>query len=95
LKATKFFQSTELDWVQNVESQLIHRKDLSNLHLDYNFHLNPVERSRPKNSSWKRTWMLIMDAPVGESERRQGMNNLTDVKDPSETVEELDPDVSN
>merc|ERR1711871_1569995 len=47
LKATKFFQTTELDWVEaglqvcrqgyNMLNLLIHRKNLNYLHLDYNF----------------------------------------------------------
>ena len=53
LKATKFFQSTELDWVEvglqvckqgyNMLNLLIHRKNLDYLHLDYNFNLKPVK----------------------------------------------------
>ena len=53
LKATKFFQSTEVDWVEaglqvcrqgyNMLSLLIHRKNLNYLHLDYNFNLKPVK----------------------------------------------------
>eukprot|EP00741_Cyanophora_paradoxa_P003665 tig00000093_g3562.t1 len=53
LKATKFFQSTELDWVEaglqvvrqgyNMLNLLIHRKNLHYLHLDYNFNLKPVK----------------------------------------------------
>ena len=53
LKATKFFQSTELDWVEaglqvcrqgyNMLSLLIQRKRLSYLHLDYNFNLKPIK----------------------------------------------------
>ena len=53
LKATKFFQSTELDWVEvglqvcrqgyNMLNLLIHRKSLNYLHLDYNFNLKPVK----------------------------------------------------
>ncbi|KAF9160173.1 Pre-mRNA-processing-splicing factor 8 [Actinomortierella ambigua] len=53
LKATKFFQSTELDWVEvglqvcrqgyNMLNLLIHRKNLNYLHLDYNFNLKPVK----------------------------------------------------
>ncbi|CEP01163.1 unnamed protein product (mitochondrion) [Plasmodiophora brassicae] len=52
-RATKFFQSTELDWVEaglqvcrqgyNVLNLLIHRKNLNYLHLDYNFNLKPVK----------------------------------------------------
>eukprot|EP00742_Colponemidia_sp_Colp-10_P004444 GILJ01004744.1.p1 GENE.GILJ01004744.1~~GILJ01004744.1.p1 ORF type:complete len:2356 (+),score=385.23 GILJ01004744.1:375-7070(+) len=52
-KATKFFQSTELDWVEaglqvcrqgyNMLNLLIHRKNLNYLHLDYNFNLKPVK----------------------------------------------------
>lgn len=53
LKATKFFQITELDWVEaglqvcrqgyNMLSLLIHRKSLNYLHLDYNFNLKPIK----------------------------------------------------
>jgi len=53
LKATKFFQSTELDWVEaglqvcrqgyNMLNLLIHRKNLNYLHLDYNFNLKPIK----------------------------------------------------
>lgn len=52
-KATKFFQSTELDWVEaglqvcrqgyNMLNLLIHRKSLNYLHLDYNFNLKPIK----------------------------------------------------
>ncbi|KAF7244228.1 Pre-mRNA-processing-splicing factor 8 [Varanus komodoensis] len=51
--ATKFFQSTKLDWVEvglqvcrqgyNMLNLLIHRKNLNYLHLDYNFNLKPVK----------------------------------------------------
>ncbi|KAJ1734331.1 hypothetical protein LPJ61_001133, partial [Coemansia biformis] len=53
LRATKFFQSTEIDWVEaglqvcrqghNMLSLLIHRKRLNYLHLDYNFNLKPIK----------------------------------------------------
>ncbi|KAH6594469.1 hypothetical protein BASA50_006716 [Batrachochytrium salamandrivorans] len=53
LKATKFFQTTEVDWVEaglqvcrqgyNMLNLLIHRKNLNYLHLDYNFNLKPVK----------------------------------------------------
>uniref|UniRef100_A0A7S3UEK3 MPN domain-containing protein n=1 Tax=Picocystis salinarum TaxID=88271 RepID=A0A7S3UEK3_9CHLO len=53
LHATKFFQTTELDWVEaglqvckqgyNMLNLLIHRKNLKYLHLDYNFNLKPVK----------------------------------------------------
>ncbi|KAL2919271.1 pre-mRNA-splicing factor 8 [Polyrhizophydium stewartii] len=53
LKATKFFQTTEIDWVEaglqvcrqgyNMLNLLIHRKNLNYLHLDYNFNLKPVK----------------------------------------------------
>ncbi|RKP27577.1 PRP8 pre-mRNA processing factor 8 [Syncephalis pseudoplumigaleata] len=53
LKATKFFQTTDLDWVEaglqvcrqgyNMLNLLIHRKNLNYLHLDYNFNLKPVK----------------------------------------------------
>ncbi|ORM40251.1 Pre-mRNA-processing-splicing factor 8 [Babesia sp. Xinjiang] len=52
-RATKFFQTTELDWVEaglqvcrqgyNMLNLLIHRKNLTYLHLDYNFNLKPVK----------------------------------------------------
>lgn len=52
-KQTKFFQTTELDWVEaglqvirqgyNMLNLLIHRKNLNYLHLDYNFNLKPVK----------------------------------------------------
>ncbi len=50
---TKFFQLTEIDWVEaglqvikqgyNMLNLLIHRKNLNYLHLDYNFNLKPVK----------------------------------------------------
>jgi pre-mRNA-processing factor 8 len=53
LKSTKFFQQTTLDWVEaglqvcrqgfNMLNLLIHRKNLTYLHLDYNFNLKPVK----------------------------------------------------
>ncbi len=53
LKSTKFFQTTEIDWVEaglqvcrqgyNMLNLLIHRKNLNYLHLDYNFNLKPVK----------------------------------------------------
>ena len=53
LKSTKFFQCTELDWVEaglqlcrqghNVLNLLIQRKQLNYLHLDYNFNLKPIK----------------------------------------------------
>ena len=53
LKATKFFQRTELDWVEaglqvckqghNMLNLLIERKRLDYLHLDYNFNLKPTK----------------------------------------------------
>uniref|UniRef100_A0A8C9HEX9 Pre-mRNA-processing-splicing factor 8 n=1 Tax=Piliocolobus tephrosceles TaxID=591936 RepID=A0A8C9HEX9_9PRIM len=52
-KSTKFFQCTEMDWVEiglqvcrqgyNMLNLLIHRKNLNYLHLDYNFNLKPVK----------------------------------------------------
>jgi pre-mRNA-processing factor 8 len=52
-KHTKFFQTTELDWVEvglqvcrqgyNMLNLLIHRKNLNYLHLDYNFNLKPIK----------------------------------------------------
>jgi pre-mRNA-processing factor 8 len=53
LKTTKYFQSTQLDWVEaglqvcrqgyNMLNLLIHRKNLNYLHLDYNFTLKPIK----------------------------------------------------
>ncbi|KAI9220140.1 PRP8 pre-mRNA processing factor 8 [Blastocladiella britannica] len=53
LNATKFFQTTEIDWVEaglqvvrqgyNMLNLLIHRKNLNYLHLDYNFNLKPIK----------------------------------------------------
>ena len=53
LWATKFFQSTELDWVEaglqvcrqgyNMLNLLIHRKNVNYLHLDFNFVLKPIK----------------------------------------------------
>ncbi|GAM23554.1 hypothetical protein SAMD00019534_067290 [Acytostelium subglobosum LB1] len=53
LKSTKYFQSTEIDWVEaglqicrqgyNMLNLLIHRKNLNYLHLDYNFYLKPIK----------------------------------------------------
>ncbi|KYQ89964.1 hypothetical protein DLAC_08534 [Tieghemostelium lacteum] len=53
LKQTKFFQTTEIDWVEaglqicrqgyNMLNLLIHRKNLNYLHLDYNFYLKPIK----------------------------------------------------
>ncbi|KIJ29669.1 hypothetical protein M422DRAFT_36884, partial [Sphaerobolus stellatus SS14] len=53
LKATKFFQTTKIDWVEaglqvcrqgyNMLNLLIHRKNLNYLHLDYNMNLKPVK----------------------------------------------------
>ncbi|KAI7361114.1 Pre-mRNA-processing-splicing factor, partial [Hortaea werneckii] len=53
LKTTKFFQQTTIDWVEaglqvcrqgfNMLNLLIHRKNLTYLHLDYNFNLKPIK----------------------------------------------------
>ncbi|KAI9812975.1 MAG: pre-mRNA-splicing factor 8 [Thelocarpon impressellum] len=53
LQGTKFFQQTTIDWVEaglqvcrqgfNMLNLLIHRKNLTYLHLDYNFNLKPVK----------------------------------------------------
>ena len=50
---TKFFQSTKIDWLEaglqvvrqgyNMMSLLIHKKNLTYLHLDYNFNLKPIK----------------------------------------------------
>lgn len=53
LKSTKFFQQTTIDWLEaglqvcrqgfNMLNLLIHRKNLTYLHLDYNFNLKPIK----------------------------------------------------
>ena len=53
LRATKYFQQTNIDWVEaglqvcrqgfNMLNLLIHRKGLTYLHLDYNFNLKPTK----------------------------------------------------
>lgn len=53
LRSTKFFQQTEIDWVEaglqvcrqghNMLNLLIMRKGLTYLHLDYNFNLKPIK----------------------------------------------------
>ena len=53
LEKTKFFQKTRLDWVEaglqvvrqgyNMLNLLIQRKNLTYLHLDYNFNLKPIK----------------------------------------------------
>ncbi|KAI9849388.1 MAG: pre-mRNA-splicing factor 8 [Thelocarpon superellum] len=53
LRGTKFFQQTTIDWVEaglqvcrqgfNMLNLLIHRKNLTYLHLDFNFNLKPVK----------------------------------------------------
>ncbi|KAF8835892.1 hypothetical protein BDN67DRAFT_1037053 [Paxillus ammoniavirescens] len=53
LKATKFFQTTRLDWVKaglqlcrqgyNMLNLLTHRKNLNYLHLNYNMNLKPIK----------------------------------------------------
>ncbi|KAF2840904.1 pre-mRNA processing splicing factor 8 [Patellaria atrata CBS 101060] len=53
LKGTKFFQQTTMDWLEaglmvcrqgyNMLNLLIHRKNLTYLHLDYNFNLKPIK----------------------------------------------------
>ena len=60
-KATKFFQTTILDWVEvglqvcrqgyNMLNLLIHRKNLNYLHLDFNFNLKPVKTLTTKVKS--------------------------------------------
>ena len=52
-KQTKYFQTTDIDWVEaglqvcrqgyNMLNLLIHRKNLNYLHLDYNFNLKPIK----------------------------------------------------
>ncbi|KAK6589199.1 JAB PAD domain [Cryptosporidium xiaoi] len=53
IQNTKFFNSTDMDWVEvglqvckqghNLLNLLIHRKNLTYLHLDYNFNLKPIK----------------------------------------------------
>ncbi|KAF1990334.1 pre-mRNA-processing-splicing factor 8 [Aulographum hederae CBS 113979] len=53
LRHTRFFQQTTIDWVEaglqvcrqgfNMLNLLIHRKNLTYLHLDYNFNLKPIK----------------------------------------------------
>lgn len=53
LRSTKYFQQTNIDWVEaglqvcrqgfNMLNLLIHRKGLTFLHLDYNFNLKPTK----------------------------------------------------
>ena len=53
LRSTKFFKTTEEDWVEaglqvvrqgfNTLNLLIHRRGLNYLHLDYNFNLKPIK----------------------------------------------------
>ncbi|KAJ2745703.1 hypothetical protein GGI20_001978, partial [Coemansia sp. BCRC 34301] len=79
-KATKFFQSTEVDWVEaglqvcrqghNMLNLLIHRKRLNYLHLDYNFNLKPVKTlttKERKKSRFGNAFHLCVAAgtPVG------------------------------
>ncbi|KAI8905046.1 PRP8 pre-mRNA processing factor 8 [Gorgonomyces haynaldii] len=64
LKATKFFQTTEIDWVEaglqlcrqgfNMLNLLIHRKNLNFLHLDYNFNLKPIRTLTTKERKTSR-----------------------------------------
>jgi len=52
-KTTKFFHTTEIDWVEvglqvcrqgyNMLNLLIHKRNLNYLHLDYNFNLKPIK----------------------------------------------------
>ena len=68
-KATKFFQTTQLDWVEvglqvcrqgyNMLNLLIHRKNLNYLHLDYNFNLKPVKTLTTKVQSLHPKMFLI------------------------------------
>eukprot|EP00834_Sanchytrium_tribonematis_P005171 NODE_296_length_10502_cov_0.638374.p1 type:complete len:2225 gc:universal NODE_296_length_10502_cov_0.638374:3591-10265(+) len=58
LRNTKYFQQTNMDWVEaglqllqqghNMVNILIERKELSYLHLDYNFNLKPVKSMSTK-----------------------------------------------
>lgn len=68
-KATKFFQSTKLDWVEvglqvcrqgyNMLNLLIHRKNLNYLHLDYNFNLKPVKTLTTKVKFPRQAYLLF------------------------------------
>lgn len=74
LKATKFFQTTELDWVEvglqvcrqgyNMLNLLIHRKNLNYLHLDYNFNLKPVKTLTTKVHSAGCRHLILSNPPV-------------------------------
>lgn len=82
-KATKFFQTTTLDWVEaglqvcrqgyNMLNLLIHRKNLNYLHLDYNFNLKPVktlttkERKKSRFGNGKHLFFLIFFASFSSS----------------------------
>ena len=71
-KSTKFFQSTELDWVEaglqvcrqgyNMLNLLIHRKNLNYLHLDYNFNLKPVKTLTTKVSGLFLIMQIVSDS---------------------------------
>jgi len=69
-KQTKFFQITELDWVEaglqvcrqgyNMLNLLIHRKNLNYLHLDYNFNLKPIKTLTAKERKKSRFGNVIL-----------------------------------
>ena len=80
--STKFFQSTELDWVEvglqvcrqgyNMLNLLIHRKNLNYLHLDYNFNLKPVKTltTKERKKSRRACGVLTFMRLVAVSRRR-------------------------
>jgi pre-mRNA-processing factor 8 len=83
-KSTKFFQSTQLDWVEvglqvcrqgyNMLNLLIHRKNLNYLHLDYNFNLKPVktlttkERKKSRFGNGKKHLKMSLKTTTGEED---------------------------
>ena len=82
LKKTKFFQCTELDWVEaglaGVPARvqhaqlLIHRKNLNYLHLDYNFNLKPVKTlttKERKKSRFGNAFHLCRESPAPHQAR--------------------------
>jgi pre-mRNA-processing factor 8 len=86
-KATKFFQSTTLDWVEvglqvcrqgyNMLNLLIHRKNLNYLHLDFNFNLKPVKtlttKVRGEEMEWRRSFETDMLNSSGANSKILGI----------------------
>ena len=71
-QATKFFQTTELDWVEaglqvcrqgyNMLNLLIHQKNLNYLQLDYNFNLKLVKTLTTKER--KKSMVKVYDSSM-------------------------------